>query len=82
MLFKKNTVTGTVRSFNRGADRELIIVLRVASGLDRSVTVYGDLASRLELVIFNRRTAGRLPITLTLVFDPDTAEGIDFSFAS
>jgi len=81
MLFNKNTVTGTPRSFHRDGDGGLLVTLHQADGEDISVFVYDELASQLELLLFQRRMEKR-PVTLTLEYDPRTGRVTNFSIVS
>ena len=76
MLFRKNTVTGTVRNFNRGDDGSLSVTIERSAGT-LTLLVYGELADRLELVIFQGRER-KQAITVTLEYDPRSGRVVSF----
>lgn len=72
-------ITGTPTSFSRVGDELYVTLLEQDSPITLVVT--GELADRLESVLFSRRKERRA-LLLTLVYDPATGRVTDFSVLS
>ena len=76
MLFRKNTVTGTVRNFNRGDDGSLSVTIERSAGT-LTLLIYGEVADQLELVIFQRRQRKQATI-VSLQYEPTSGRVVAF----
>ncbi len=76
MLFRKNTVTGPIKTFNRGSDGSLSVTIERGTGT-LTLLVYDEVADQLELVIFQRRER-KQTTTVTLQYEPSSGRVVAF----